>query len=346
MKEMILFHIMGLMIGVFLDQVIGDPHFMPHPVRAVGRLILLLERKFLGEGDKLQQKKSGVRAVSGGRGSKRVRFQGVITWLVVVITTVTVTFGALFAAYKLNRYLGVAAEAVLTCYILAARSLSRESMKVLRCLKRGDIEASRYALSMIVGRDTDCLDEEGISKAAVETVAENTSDGVIAPLIYTALGGPVLGMLYKAVNTMDSMLGYRSERYEDFGYFAARADDAFNFVPSRFSAVMMIAGTFILQIFSNIYSGKRAFRIWRRDRLKHSSPNSAQTESACAGALGLRLGGTHLYGGVEVFAPTIGDETRKASIDDIKRANNLMFMTEALTVVIILAGAFAPNIIK
>nr|MCR5619933.1 adenosylcobinamide-phosphate synthase CbiB [Lachnospiraceae bacterium] len=239
--------------------------------------------------------------------------------------------------YMINRYLGLAIESVLTCYILAARSLCRESMAVSKELDKGDIPGARYKLSMIVGRDTAELSEEEIVKAAVETVSENTSDGVIAPLIFTAIGGPVLGFLYKAVNTMDSMLGYKNERFKDFGFFSAKADDVFNFLPSRISALFMVAGTFVIGIFSKGYDAKSAARIWKRDRLNHKSPNSAQTESVCAGALGLKLGGPHLYGGVMVDKPFIGDEIRHAEITDIRRSNNLMFMTETLSVLMIYA---------
>ena len=183
---------------------------------------------------------------------------------------------------------------------------------------------------MIVGRDTANLNEEEIAKAAVETVAENTSDGVISPLLFTMIGGPTLGMIYKAVNTMDSMLGYKNERYTNFGLVAARADDVFNFIPSRISAILMIIGTFLMGIFKRVYNVSRAVKIWKRDRYNHLSPNSAQTESVCAGALGIKLGGDHYYNGVLVSKPTIGDEIRKTEIKDIKRANNLMFMAEII----------------
>ncbi len=170
----------------------------------------------------------------------------------------------------------------------------------------------------------------------METVAENTSDGVTAPLLFTALGGPVLGFVYKAVNTMDSMLGYRNERYEHFGRTAARMDDRFNYLPARISALLMILAAFLAGLFSDSFDGKRAFRIWRRDRRCHLSPNSAQTESACAGALGLRLGGTHLYGGRPVEKPAIGDRVREVAEADVARANVLMAVTELL-----LAGSLA-----
>jgi adenosylcobinamide-phosphate synthase len=183
---------------------------------------------------------------------------------------------------------------------------------------------------MIVGRDTDALDEAGIVRATVETVAENTSDGVIAPLLYTFFGTPVLGMCYKAVNTMDSMLGYHNDEYENFGKFAARADDVANFIPSRLSAIFMslAAGTVGCSM-------REAFRIWIRDRYKHKSPNSAQTESACAGALGVRLGGSSRYKGVLVEKPYIGDDTRPIVADDIRRAVRLMFETEIVCTAVI-----------
>ena len=317
MKEVLLFHTISLVLGVIADLLIGDPHSMPHPVRAMGSLILFLEKTLLGA-----KKKED-------RDPEREKRRGALLWLIVVATATAVTALIVVASYRVNRYLGVLAQTVLTCYILAAGSLYRESMAVFRELQKGDLDAARSALSMIVGRDTACLSEEEVIKATVETVAENTSDGVIAPFLYTAVGGPVPGMAYKAVNTMDSMLGYHNDRYEYFGRTAAVMDDVFNFLPSRLSALLMIAGSAVLGLFSEAYDARGAFRIWVRDRHNHTSPNSAQTESVCAGALGLKLGGTHLYRGVPVEKPTIGDETRKPDISDIPRANRLMFMTEA-----------------
>ena len=326
MKELVLYHTISLGLGVILDQIIGDPHSMPHPIRLVGKLISYLEKRLLGSDD------SRIKT----RTPKEKRGRGALLWFIVVLTVMAVTL-LIMLTYLINIYLGIIVESILTCYILAARSLCRESMAVYKELKTagGDLSSARYALSMIVGRDTQSLDEEEIAKAAVETVAENTSDGVIAPLFYTAIGGPVLGFIYKAINTMDSMLGYKNERYEDFGFFAAKADDIVNFIPSRLSSVLMIAGSTVLGLFSKDYSGKKAWEIWRRDRLNHNSPNSAQTESVCAGALGLKLGGTHLYKGVVVEKPTIGDEIKRTEIQDIKRSNRLMFMTEALMAIII-----------
>jgi adenosylcobinamide-phosphate synthase len=317
-------------MGTLLDLIIGDPHDFPHPIRAIGNLIAWLEKRLLGD-------------VSGksDRNPSLEKTRGTLLWSLVVIVTVALTAAVTIGAYAIHPYIGILVEAILTCYILAAKSLYKESMAVTKELDKGDLDKARYALSMIVGRDTAPLDSEEVAKAAVETVAENTSDGVIAPLIYSALGGPILGMLYKAVNTMDSMIGYKNEKYENFGRFAAKADDFFNFIPARLSAIFMMVGTFILSLFDKTYSPRAAVRIWRRDRLNHKSPNSAQTESVCAGALGLLLGGDHLYKGVMVHKPTIGDETRKTEPADIRRVNSLMFATEAVAFVIILTAICA-----
>ena len=320
MRGYLSLHYIALTLGVILDQIIGDPHFMPHPVKLIGKLISFAEKRLLGE----------ELPPLAMRDRKKEVWRGLLLWLIVIAVTGTATKLILSWSYGLNKILGVAVEAILTCYILAARSLYRESMAVSKELEKGDIEGARNALSMIVGRDTANLNEEEIAKAAVETVAENTSDGVISPLLFTMIGGPTLGMIYKAVNTMDSMLGYKNERYTNFGLVAARADDVFNFIPSRISAILMIIGTFFMGIFKRVYNVSRAVKIWQRDRYNHLSPNSAQTESVCAGALGIKLGGDHYYNGVLVSKPTIGDEIRKTEIKDIKRANNLMFMAEII----------------
>ena len=312
-------------MGTILDLIIGDPHDFPHPIRAIGNLIAWLEKRLLGDA-----------TGKPDRNPSLEKTRGTLLWCLVVSITLIVTAAVTIGAYAIHPYIGIWTEAILTCYILAATSLYKESMAVTKELDKGDLDKARYALSMIVGRDTAVLNEEEVAKAAVETVAENTSDGVIAPLIYSALGGPILGMLYKAVNTMDSMIGYKNEKYENFGRFAAKADDFFNFIPARLSAIFMIVGTFILSLFDKTYSPRAAARIWRRDRLNHKSPNSAQTESVCAGALGLKLGGDHLYKGVMVHKPTIGDELRQTKPADIKRANRLMFATEGVAFVLVL----------
>lgn len=246
----------------------------------------------------------------------------------------------LIGAYVLHPYLGMLIETIMTYQILATKCLKTESMKVYKCLKEEGIEEARRAVSMIVGRDTAVLDEEGVAKAAIETVAENTSDGVIAPMLYTALGGPILGFLYKAVNTMDSMVGYKNDKYLYFGRAAAKLDDAVNFLPSRISACLMILAAFLG---GHAYDGKRAYKIYRRDNRKHASPNSAQTESVCAGALGIQLAGDASYFGKIVKKPYIGDALRKVEYEDIQRVNHLMYLTvgisEILCLVLMIAAA-------
>lgn len=294
--------------GFFLDLMFGDPHWMPHPVRLTGRLIGGTERLLRGgEGKK------------GSAAEELVK--GAVLAVIVPAAVAVAAWGVLRAAYGIHRFAGMGAEIFLTYQIFAAKCLRVESMKVYDCLKAGDLERARAAVSMIVGRDTDRLDEEGVAKAAVETVAENTSDGVIAPMVYTALGGPVLGLLYKAVNTMDSMVGYKNEKYLYFGRAAAKLDDLVNYVPARVSAWMMIGGAFLLD---GDFSGREALRVYKRDRRNHASPNSAHTESVCAGALGVRLAGDGWYFGKLVRKPFIGDDLRRVEYEDIRRANRLM----------------------
>ena len=333
-----LFHSIAFCLGFVLDQIIGDPYNIPHPIRLIGNLISFLDKKLMGpKGESGQGKDPRDHRIPGNEVLK-----GLLMWLIVVLSTVIVTFILLFAAYKLHPVLGIIAEAVMTCYILAAKSLKVESMKVYKALKTGTLQDARYAVSMIVGRDTESLDETGISKAAVETVAENTSDGVIAPLLYTFIGGPVLGFFYKAVNTMDSMVGYHNDRYEYFGRVAAKMDDFFNYIPARLSALFMIAAAFLC---GRDFSGRRAFVIFKRDRYNHKSPNSAQTESACAGALGVRLAGDASYFGKIVHKPFIGDDTRPVEVEDIKRANRLMYGTTYLCMAILLIIMIIVNMI-
>lgn len=294
--------------GFFLDLMFGDPHWMPHPVRLMGRLIGGTERLLRGGKGK------------GGSAAEET-VKGAVLAVIVPAAVAGAAWGVLRAAYGIHRFVGMGAEIFLTYQIFAAKCLRVESMKVYDCLKVGDLDGARAAVSMIVGRDTDRLDEEGVAKAAVETVAENTSDGVIAPMVYTALGGPVLGLLYKAVNTMDSMVGYKNEKYLYFGRAAAKLDDLVNYVPARVSAWMMIGGAFLL---GGDFSGRGALRVYKRDRRNHASPNSAHTESVCAGALGVRLAGDGWYFGKLVKKPFIGDDLRRVEYEDIRRANRLM----------------------
>lgn len=315
------YHLFAFTVGFFMDQLIGDPMNFPHPIRLIGNLIHLLDSKLLGDTDNKK------------RNQKAEFIKGIALVIAVMAATAIITGIILWAFYMIHPYMGMIVEAVLTCYILAAKSLRDESMKVYEALNRGTLEDARYAVSMIVGRDTNCLDEEGVIKAAVETVAENTSDGIIAPLLYTFIGGPVLGFVYKAVNTMDSMVGYHNDRYEYFGKAAAKMDDVVNFLPARISAVFMIIAAFIL---GSDYSGKGALRIFIRDRYKHKSPNSAQTEAVCAGAFSIRLAGDASYFGKIVKKPFIGDAYREVERSDIKRMCKLMYATEYICFIVVI----------
>lgn len=327
------YHITAFFAGFLLDLLLGDPHGMPHPVCLIGKLIAGLE------GSLLTVSRQRDASLLQQEDAKREKRKGVLLVVMVLAAVTAVSSLLLVITYSIDIYLGVCAEAVMTYQLLATKCLKDESMKVYRCLKEGRLEGAREAVSMIVGRDTADLSEEGVTKAAVETVAENTSDGVIAPMLFTALGGPVLGFAYKAVNTMDSMVAYRNERYLYFGRAAAKLDDVFNFIPARISACLMIAAAYLG---GKSFDGKRALTIYRRDRHNHASPNSAQTESVCAGALGLRLAGPASYFGKRTDKPYIGDGVRQAEYEDIRRANRLLYLTAwlgAILCLVILAGA-------
>ena len=253
--------------------------------------------------------------------------RGMLLAFTVIIVVFAVSALILATAYSINLYAGIIVEVVMTWQILATKCLRVESMRVYDALRTDGVDAGRKAVSMIVGRDTSVLDAAGVTRAAVETIAENTSDGVIAPMLYTAIGGPVLGFVYKAVNTMDSMIGYKNDKYMYFGRFAARLDDVVNFIPARISAYMMIVAAFIG---GRQFDGRNAYRIFKRDRFNHASPNSAQTESVCAGALRVRLAGDAVYFGKLVKKKYIGDRLREIEYEDIKRANRLMYITAFL----------------
>lgn len=325
------YHMIAFFSGFLLDLLLGDPYWLWHPVRLLGSMITCLE-KHLRKTGKEQEKKE---QKENGQKEKAELRKGV--WLVVFVLfgTLAVTWGILLAAYGFHPWAGVVVETVMTWRILAIKCLKVESMKVYRCLKDQALPEARKAVSMIVGRDTEGLDEEGVIKAAVETVAENTSDGVIAPMLYIALGGPVLGFFYKAVNTMDSMVGYKNERYLYFGRAAARLDDLVNFLPARISACLMIAASFLG---GSCFSGKRAIAVYKRDNRNHPSPNSAQTEAVCAGALGIRLAGDASYSGKIVRKPFIGDALRPIECEDIRRVNCLLYLTAWIGEVLCLVG--------
>lgn len=337
-------HMLAFVSGFLLDCLFGDPYWMPHPVRFMGNWISFLDKKLMGEKHKGEEKKADAKNTTNIKESLTIRSErrkGIFLVVCVLVVTALISGVIFFGAYAIHPIAGFIIEAIMTYQILAARCLQKESTKVYRALQKNDLQKARYAVSMIVGRDTNVLDEAGVARAAVETVAESTSDGVIAPMLYTALGGPVLGMLYKAVNTMDSMVGYKSSRYLYFGRAAAKLDDAVNWIPARISALLLIAGSFFLKLFrfgkESVYDPIRAYRIWRRDARKHASPNAGHTESACAGALGIRLAGDTIYGSKVIKKPYIGDDIRPVQPEDICRCNHLMYAAAILGELICIA---------
>ena len=311
---MILYHFSALFLGFCLDLLLGDPHWAPHPVRAIGHLISALEkllRKCFPNTDR------GLLAA------------GVVLVVLVLAIPTGLTVGLLALCWQVNPWLFFAVETILCYQLLATKALRDESMAVCRALEHGTLEEARHAVSMIVGRDTQRLDAAGVAKAAVETVAENASDGVIAPLLYLAIGGAPLGMFYKAANTMDSMVGYKNDRYLYFGRAAAKLDDLLNFIPARLAgAILCLAAPFAG------LDEKSAWRIFRRDRKNHQSHNSAHTEAAAAGALHLQLAGPNYYFGKLVEKPTIGDDDRPIQSGDIRKVNRLLYAGSILSLLL------------
>ena len=303
-------HVATLLCAFALDALLGDPYAMPHVVRLIGGVVAGVER--------------WLRSLMGcGRRSQLAA--GVALVLVVAGVSCAVAAGVLWLAWRVAPWLGFVVQTLLCYQMLAARQLRVEALRVYHTLVADDLTGARKAVSMIVGRDTERLDVAGVTRAAVETVAENTSDGVVAPLLWMAVGGPVGGVLYKSVNTMDSMVGYRNERYEFFGRFAARVDDVCNWVPARVTGVLMCLAAPLAGL-----DGRGAWRILARDRRNHASPNAAYPEAACAGALGVRLAGPTSYFGVLHDKPTIGDATRPIRPHDIVAANRLCAATSLL----------------
>lgn len=300
--------------GFLLDFIFGDPVWLYHPVRVIGN--------FISFGEKTLRKI--FRKTPGGELAA-----GAVLWFLTAGLSFLIPFAVLAGAQMLHPVLRFLIESFWCYQILAARCLVNESGKVYDRLKENDLPGARKAVSMIVGRDTENLTVEGVTKAAVETVAENTSDGVTAPLLFLILGGAPLGFLYKAVNTMDSMLGYKNEKYLYFGRFPARMDDVFNYIPSRITALFMIAAAFLTGM-----DGKNAWKIYLRDRRKHASPNAAQTEAVCAGALRVRLAGDAVYFGRLYKKEYLGDSLRPIEAEDIRRAGRLMYVTAVLMLII------------
>ena len=310
--------ILSMAAGLLLDALLGDPPRPPHPVVIMGREISFLEGRLRKQD-----------------GSPRTQIAaGAVLTAAICIPAFLVPFLTLMIAGRISIYISAAVSAVMCYQAVAVRSLYTESMRVYHALKKGGLAEAREAVGRIVGRDTAELSEEGVIRAAVETVAENTSDGVTAPLMYFAAGGGSLAFFYKAVNTLDSMIGYKNEKYLYFCRFAARLDDVMNFLPSRLTALIMVAAAALCGL-----DMRGAWRIWHRDRRNHKSPNSAQTEAAAAGALGIRLGGSSRYFGEWVQKPYIGDDTRPPEAEDIRRANRLMISTSLITAAVLAAAA-------
>lgn len=304
----------SVLLGFVLDFCFGDPHWLPHPVVWIGKSIAWLERHL---------------RIWFPKTKRGEMLAGILLAAVIPLGSLLLSFFVLWLAYRISFWLWFALHTFWAFQIPASRCLAQESHKVFVALKQRDLPKARQQLSWLVGRETTHLSEEEVVKACVETVAENTSDGVTAPLFYLLLGGVPLGFWYKAVNTLDSMVGYRNETYQYFGKVSAKLDDLANLIPSRLCALLMIGAAWVQRM-----QGKSAARIFLRDRKKHLSPNSAQTESVAAGALGIQLGGTHVYFGNVVEKPTIGDATRLAEPEDIRRTNRLMLTTAVLSMLV------------
>lgn len=305
-------------------MIIGDPEWLPHPVRWMGRLITYFE--------------AGLRRLSC-RTDRSKYVCGVLLTLAVTIVSLLAPYALLKAASTVSPFLAYALEALMCYQILATRSLKNESMQVYRQLVKADLPAAREKLSRIVSRDTAHMQSAQVARSTVETVAENTSDGVIAPMFFIFIGGAPLGFLYKAINTLDSMIGYKNEKYLYFGRFAAKLDDLANLIPARLAAYLMILAAFLLG-----YDGRKAWKIYHRDKFNHTSPNSAHTEAVCAGALHIELAGSNYYFGKLVEKPTIGDPDRPVEADDIVRASRLLYLTSLLG--LILGSAVRASILQ
>lgn len=306
--------LLAVILGFILDLIVGDPHWLYHPIRLVGHLISGLEKLLRRIFPKTEQGE----LIAGG-------------FLLVLTAGITtaVAWGLLLAADLVHPYLRFALEVIMCYWVLATKSLKTETMKVYDALKEGDLKKARFAVSMVVGRDTEVLDDIGVTKAAVETVAENASDGVIAPLLFLMIGGVPLGFFYKAVNTMDSMVGYKNDKYLYFGRAAAKFDDVLNYIPARLSGMLMCGAAAFCGMDS-----KNAWRIYWRDRYNHSSPNSAHTEATAAGAMHIQLAGNAYYFGKLYEKPTLGDPDRPVEYEDIPRVNRLLYATAILSLVI------------
>ena len=305
-------NLLSIYTGYALDLIIGDPYSFPHPVRYIGKLISIVEKQ--------------IRKITSS--DKGLKIAGFFLWFIVVGATVGITTLVL-QLFKFNKLAYFIVNTILIYTTLATKCLKDESVKIYKVLKTGDLEKSRIQLSYIVGRDTKNLNEKEIVRATVETVAENTVDGIIAPLFYGFIGGAPLAMAYKAVNTLDSTVGYKNDKYYYLGFASAKIDDIANYIPARLGVILLPLGS----LFTG-FNFKDALKIGIRDRKNHKSPNCAFSEGAVAGALGIQLGGTNVYFGKEVYKPTIGDKTREIEIEDIVRTNKIMYSSSIISIII------------
>lgn len=308
-------NILIMILGYIMDLVFGDPYWFPHPVRFIGKLISKTE-KFIRKHAKSE---------------KSLKYWGILMWLVPVVTTALVT-ALIVKIASFNKYVEIFVSAFIIYTTLSTKCLKDEATKIYNVLETVDIKKSRVQLSYIVGRDTTNLSQSEIIRATVETVAENTVDGTISPMFYGFLFGPVGAMTYKAINTLDSMVGYKNDKYLNLGCVSAKLDDVANFIPARLTAIFMPLGAFLCGM-----NGLNSFKIAIRDRKNHKSPNCAFAEGAAAGAIGVQLGGTNIYFGKEVYKPTIGDKKRELENYDIVRMNKLMYATTANALLILSA---------
>ncbi len=305
-------NLLSIYTGYVLDLIIGDPYSFPHPVRYIGKLISIVEKQ--------------IRKITSS--DKGLKIAGFFLWFIVVGVTFGITTLVL-QLFKFNKVAYFIVNTILIYTTLATKCLKDESSKIYKVLKTGDLEKSRIQLSYIVGRDTTNLNEKEIVRATVETVAENTVDGIIAPLFYGFIGGAPLAMAYKAVNTLDSTVGYKNDKYYYLGFASAKIDDIANYIPARLGVILLSLGS----LFAG-FNFKDALKIGIRDRKNHKSPNCAFSEGAVAGALGIQLGGTNVYFGKEVYKPTIGDKTREIEIEDIVRTNKIMYSSSIISIII------------
>lgn len=304
----------AIVAGFILDLIFGDPHWLPHPICLIGNLIGFLEKNLR-------------RLLAPGKTA--LLLGGALMVVIVISLSYVVPYAVLMLAEQVSPWLRFALETIMFYQIFATKCLRDESMKVYTALHNNDLADARVKLSWIVGRDTKELTAEEVTKGAVETVAENTADGIIAPMFYMFIGGAPLAFLYKGINTMDSMVGYKNDKFLYFGRCAAKLDDVANFIPARITGILMILASYFLNM-----NAAGAWKIFWRDRYNHLSPNSAMTESVTAGALNIQLGGDHYYFGKLVHKDTIGDNIRPVVAEDIVAVNNLLYMTAVISLLL------------